>query len=118
MISLRDAEQPMLDIIPDPATASLTSSGGIQYPVRFLADQVFYDASTGPKERERAKNIKDPAVGYCFEVLRPDQSGQRLDRMPDGAYNFSIVFTGPSGAKNFSANFKRASHMETYQIDH
>lgn len=118
LISIKDAKQPMLDIMPDLPTAVLTSSKGVRYPVRFFPSQMFYNGASSLNEREEAKKVKSPKVGYQFSVMRSDLPDQQLDCLPAGSFTFSVTFTGPTGANNVSIAFKRSTHLESYQIGH
>ncbi len=118
LVSLKDASQPLLDIMPDPSTAILASAKGIRYPIRFLPDRMSYDAVTGPGGRDRAKKAKSPKVGYWFAVLNPDHPDQQLTEFPADNYKFSVAFTGPTGTKNVTAEFKRSTKLDKIQIDH
>lgn len=118
-IQLKDSEQPLLETMPDTTSASLISSKGIRYPVRFLPNRMSYDGATGPDERDRAMKTKSPWVGYCFAVMDPQQPERQLDNLPDGPYKFAVIFAGPSGTHNLAATFKRRTQFERIQvIDH
>ena len=121
VVQLKDSKKDVFNALPDLSTASLTSSKGVRYPLRFLPDRMSYDGASGGnvRERERSGNTQVLWIGYPFDIMSRGDTNAQLNNIPDGRYTLSALFIGPSGTNSFSASFMRRTRLERIQIwDH
>jgi hypothetical protein len=114
-VQLNDTREDIWNYKPDMFSASLTSSGGLRYPLSLSP----MGSDNNTEENAHGLGRNDFWLTYYFGVMDPSSPNNELSDIPSDGYTLSIRFIGPSGAKPFVAHIKRRVTVDFIKVwDH